>query len=131
VTLKGEVGPNLAVRADPEHIRQVLTNLVGNAVKFTGREGTVLVSAARRDQEVVFSVADDGPGIPPDEQKRIFLKYYREPGVRESVDGAGLGLAISRRIVLAHGGRIWVESEPGRGSVFHFTLPASPDEEHS
>lgn len=130
VTLKGEVEPNLAVRADPAHIRQVLTNLVGNAVKFSGREGTVLVSAARRDQEVVFSVADDGPGIPPDEQKRIFLKYYREPGVRESVDGAGLGLAISRRIVLAHGGHIWVESEPGRGSVFHFTLPASPDEEH-
>ncbi|WP_272701098.1 HAMP domain-containing sensor histidine kinase [Desulfovibrio sp. Fe33] len=125
VALNADVEPKLAVRADPEHIRQVLTNLVGNAVKFSGRDGSVLVSAVRRDGEAVFSVADDGPGIPHDEQERIFLKYYREPGVRESIDGAGLGLAISQRIVLAHGGRIWVESEPGRGSVFFFTLPAT------
>jgi len=122
--LEAEIEPGLAVRADPAHIGQVLTNLVGNGIKFSGRNGTVRVRAERRGDEVLFSVEDDGPGIPQDGHERIFLKYYREPGVRDSIDGAGLGLAISRRIVLAHGGRIWVESEPGRGSIFRFTLPA-------
>ena len=122
--LESMIEPGLTVRADPAHIGQVLTNLVANAIKFSGRNGTVRVRAERSGDEVLFSVEDDGPGIPPDEHERIFLKYYREPGVRDSIDGAGLGLAISRRIVLAHGGRIWVESEPGRGSTFRFTLPA-------
>ncbi|EGB16179.1 integral membrane sensor signal transduction histidine kinase [Pseudodesulfovibrio mercurii] len=124
VTLESEVEPGLAVRADPAHVRQVLTNLAGNGVKFSERGGTVRLIAERSGREVLFSVADDGPGIPVDEQERIFLKYYREPGVRDSIDGAGLGLAIARRIVLAHDGRIWVESEPGRGATFRFTLPA-------
>ncbi|WP_207259920.1 HAMP domain-containing sensor histidine kinase [Desulfovibrio sp. Huiquan2017] len=124
VTLESAVEPNLAVRADPAHIRQVLTNLAGNGIKFSGRGGTVRVTAERQGKDVLFSVADDGPGIPADEQERIFLKYYREPGVRDRIDGAGLGLAIARRIVLAHNGRIRVESEPGRGAVFRFTLPA-------
>jgi signal transduction histidine kinase len=83
------------------------------------------VSAARSGKEALFRVSDNGPGIPEGERERIFLKYYRDPGVRDSIDGAGLGLAIARRIVLAHGGRIWVESEPGQGSTFCFTLPAT------
>ncbi|MGE4424301.1 MAG: ATP-binding protein [Pseudodesulfovibrio sp.] len=124
-TLEAEVDPGLAVTADPPHISQVLTNLLGNAIKFSGQGGRVRVSAARSGREALFRVSDNGPGIPEDERERIFLKYYREPGVRDSIDGAGLGLAISRRIVLAHGGRIWVESEPGQGSTFCFTLPAT------
>lgn len=129
--LVSEVPEGLTCRADPMHIRQVLTNLAGNAIKFSGRGGTVRVSAAGEDGGVLFRVADNGPGIPPEEQDRIFLKYYREPGVRDSIDGAGLGLAISKRIVLAHGGRIWIESEPGKGATFCFTLPDTPDKDNA
>jgi signal transduction histidine kinase len=125
VTLESEIEPGLAVTADPAHASQVLTNLLGNAVKFSGQDSKVRVSAKRDGDEALFCVRDNGPGIPKDERERIFFKYYREPGVRDSIDGAGLGLAISRRIVLAHSGRIWVESEPGRGSTFCFTLPAT------
>ncbi|MBG0789018.1 MAG: HAMP domain-containing histidine kinase [Desulfovibrionaceae bacterium] len=112
--------------ADGEHLRQVLLNLAGNAIKFSPEGSTVTVFAGRQADGVLFRVEDDGPGIPPGERERVFLKYYREPGVRNSVDGAGLGLAISKRIILAHGGRIWVEGKPGRGSRFCFSLPAKP-----
>ncbi len=87
------------------------------------------VGASRQGEQIVFCVEDNGPGIPKKEHDRVFLKYYREPGVRESVDGAGLGLAISRRIVNAHNGRMWLDSEPGRGSIFCFSLPCKTDED--
>ena len=109
---------------DREHIRQVLMNLAGNGIKFTPGGGTVTLSATADADGATFCVEDDGPGIPEEERERVFLKYYREPGMRDSVDGAGLGLAISKRIILAHQGRIWVESEPGKGSRFCFSLPA-------
>lgn len=108
---------------DREHLRQVLMNLAGNGIKFSFEGGTVTLSVTADADGVTFCVEDEGPGISKEEQGRVFLKYYREPGVRDSVDGAGLGLAISKRIILAHQGRIWVESEPGRGSRFCFTLP--------
>jgi signal transduction histidine kinase len=124
VTLKAEVPDTPVVfSADREHIRQVLLNLAGNAIKFSPEGGTVTVSAAPGGDTVTFRVEDDGPGIPEEERERVFLKYYREPAMRDSVDGAGLGLAISKRIILAHQGRIWVEGEPGRGSRFCFSLP--------
>lgn len=116
-------GTFISFTADAEHIRQVLMNLVGNAIKFTPRNGTVTVTGMTAPGEVVFCVEDTGPGIPKEEQNRIFQKYYREPEVRESVDGAGLGLAISKRIILAHEGRIWLTSTPGHGSTFCFSLP--------
>ena len=125
ITLTAD-GPDQPVffTADREHIRQVLLNLAGNAIKFSPEGSTVTVSVTADADEVTFCVEDNGPGIPEEERERVFLKYYREQGVRDSVDGAGLGLAISKRIILAHQGRIWVESEPGRGSRFCFSLPA-------
>lgn len=113
----------VVVTADPGHIRQVLMNLVGNGIKFSPKSGTVTIILKAEEDAIVFCVRDTGPGIPEQEQERVFMKYYREPEVRDSVDGAGLGLAISKRIILAHQGRIWVESEPGNGSTFCFSLP--------
>ncbi len=112
-----------AVRADPDRLRQVLFNLVGNALKHT-TEGTVCVAAAWRDGRVVeVSVSDTGPGIEPEHQARIFEKFVRAPNGARS--GAGLGLAICREIVERMGGEIHVESQPGRGAVFRFTVPAA------
>lgn len=126
VTLEADLPePPVTLTADREHLRQVLLNLVGNGIKFSPRGGTVGVSVAGDAKTVTFRVRDDGPGIPEEERERVFLKYYREPAVRDSVDGAGLGLAISKRIILAHGGRIWVEGEPGQGSRFCFSLPVN------
>ena len=122
VTLISKAFP-MTFTADPEHIRQVLMNLVGNGIKFTPEGGTVTVTGKVSSGEVIFCVQDTGPGIPEEEQGRVFQKYYREPEVRDSVDGAGLGLAISKRIVLAHEGRIWLTSKPGHGSTFCFSLP--------
>ena len=119
----------LPLIADPDHLQQVLMNLIGNAIKFSHDGATVTVGASRQGEQIVFCVEDNGPGIPKKEHDRVFLKYYREPGVRESVDGAGLGLAISRRIVNAHNGRMWLDSEPGRGSIFCFSLPCKTDED--
>lgn len=118
----------LTCRCDPTHVEQVLLNLVGNGIKFSPDGGRVEVGLAEDTHGVTFCVRDQGPGIPAEEQDRVFQKYYREPGVRDSVDGAGLGLAIARRIVDGHGGRMWLDSTPGKGSVFCFTLPAKPKE---
>ena len=110
-----------AVRGDPDRLAQVLSNLVGNALKF-GPEGTPITLRARSQAgEVAISVEDRGAGIPPDHLEHIFDRFWQ--GDRATRGGAGLGLAIARGIVEAHGGRIWVESELGRGSTFHFTVP--------
>ncbi|BDG59087.1 sensor histidine kinase [Caldinitratiruptor microaerophilus] len=109
------------VRADPDRILLVLTNLLTNAVRYTPRGGRVTVRAERQGRRVVIAVADSGPGIPRELQSRIFEKFYQVPGRPRG--GAGLGLAICKEVVQAHGGRIWVESEEGRGATFRFTLP--------
>jgi PAS domain S-box-containing protein len=113
------------VNIDAKRIRQVLDNLIDNAVKYSPAGTEVLISA-RQDSEVLhISVTDQGPGIPPDEQTKIFDRMYRiEQRLSPGVEGIGLGLSICQRLVEAHGGRIWVESEREKGSVFHFTLPA-------
>ncbi|BCS88421.1 HAMP domain-containing sensor histidine kinase [Pseudodesulfovibrio sediminis] len=129
ITLTSELSTPFTLEADQEHIRQVLINLVGNAIKFSPENTTVTVTGATTPDNATFCVRDNGPGIAEDEQKRVFHKYYREPEVRDSVDGAGLGLAISKRIVLAHGGRIWVDSVPGNGATFCFTLPIKPSKD--
>lgn len=113
---------------DPDHIQQVLLNLMGNGIKFSPDGSTMTVGVASNNEQVTFRIHDTGPGIPMQEQKRIFQKYYREPGVRDSVDGAGLGLTIAKRIVDAHNGRIWLESTPGHGSTFCFSLPVHTKE---
>lgn len=114
------------VNIDARRIRQVLDNILDNAVKYS-RQGTeVLVSARRAGRELVISVTDQGPGIPPDEQTRVFDRMYRiKQRLTPGVEGMGLGLSICRRLVEAHGGRIWVESESGQGSTFCFTLPVA------
>jgi signal transduction histidine kinase len=111
------------VDGDERRLRQVVFNLLSNAVKFTPQGGSVVVSSARVDGEVQVSVTDTGPGIATEDRERIFDEFQQtEVGVQQR-EGSGLGLALSKRLVELHGGRIWVESEPGHGSCFVFTLP--------
>jgi len=116
---------------DPDNLQQVLLNLLGNAIKFSPRGSEILVSVRREEAgkvaNLVFSVTDRGPGIPDVEQALVFHKYYRASGVRDEVDGVGLGLSISKHIVEAHGGEIGVCSKPGDGSTFSFTLPVGKE----
>jgi hypothetical protein len=113
-----------AARPSTRATTQVFANLIGNAVKFSPKGTTIRVEAVVKDGEVVFSVADGGPGIARDEMARIFEPYWS--GQRHGERSTGLGLFISQGIVRAHGGRIWVESQLGRGSSFHFALPLGP-----
>jgi signal transduction histidine kinase len=113
--------------ADPVRVRQIVVNLVGNALKFSPPESRIRLSAATQpDRESVrVSVEDQGCGIPHEDQPHVFERMYQAPAqIPVSRRGLGLGLYICRELVARHGGRIWLESEPGRGSVFHFTLPA-------
>jgi signal transduction histidine kinase len=113
--------------ADARRVRQILGNLVGNAVKFT-REGRVEIQVDLDGDFVSISVTDTGPGIPPEQRAAIFEEYWQAPASRQSRTGAGLGLAITRRLVRMHGGAIGVESEPGQGSRFTVRLPIRPAE---
>jgi light-regulated signal transduction histidine kinase (bacteriophytochrome) len=114
--------PMPVVACDPTQIGEVFQNLIANAVKFHGDEPPkVHVSARKADGEWVFSVADNGIGIEPQYFDRIFVIFQRLQS-RAEYPGTGMGLAICKRIIERHGGRIWVESEPGVGSTFHFTL---------
>jgi signal transduction histidine kinase len=113
----------MAVDADRLRVKQVLVNLLSNAVKFTPDGGVVRVDARVQDQLVV-SVTDTGVGIPKDEHESIFDKFHQVGATTKGVrEGTGLGLAITKRLVEQHGGRIRVESEPGKGSCFTFTIP--------
>jgi NtrC-family two-component system sensor histidine kinase KinB len=109
------------IRADANKVAWVLTNLVSNALRYVGETGHVSLQARRVADQAQVTVRDDGPGIPPEDQARIFQKFVQVKG-REA-GGTGLGLAICKEIVRAHGGSIWVESGPGQGSAFTFTLP--------
>jgi len=109
------------VAVDPERIALVFSNLVTNAIRHTPSAGKVEVRARRMDGAVRFEVADTGEGIPPEYQRRVFDKFFRVPG--SASHGAGLGLSIAKEIVLGHDGEIGVESQPGQGSTFWFTLP--------
>ena len=129
-----EDGVRVAFTADPEvdvvdgderRIKQVIFNLLSNAVKFTPAGGEVDVSATRANGEVLVAVADTGPGIAPEDFERIFEEFQQTEAGGEHHEGTGLGLALSKRFVELHGGRIWLESEVGRGSTFTFALPMS------
>jgi signal transduction histidine kinase len=108
----------------PNRLQQVLTNLLGNAVKFTPDRGAITLKASEENDHILVAVTDTGTGISPEELPRVFDDFYR--GIRVDETGAGLGLSISKKIVEAHGGKIWAESpcpESGVGSKFTFTLP--------
>jgi signal transduction histidine kinase len=122
ITLKVDRAADLPpVRADPSRVLQVFSNLVGNAVKFTPEGGVITLSAARAENRIYCAIADTGSGIPPEDLPRIFGKFWQSS--RGDRRGVGLGLAIARGIVEAHGGSITVRSDVGRGSVFSFSLP--------
>lgn len=115
------------VPCDPDKLRQVFTNLVGNALKFSPNGGEIELGAEVRGSEVVLTCRDTGIGIPEAERERIFEKFYQvDSSATRRFGGAGLGLSIVREIVLLHGGRIWVESTPGAGSTFFISLPKNP-----
>ncbi|MBI2953531.1 MAG: PAS domain-containing protein [Chloroflexi bacterium] len=121
--LQLEIAPDLpAASADPDRLERIFTNLLTNALKYSPADKDVLVKARETASEVTVSVADRGVGIAPEDLPRIFERFYRAKEAARS-DGLGLGLYITEMLVGAHGGRIWVESEVGRGSTFHFTLP--------
>jgi PAS domain S-box-containing protein len=128
IELTTDVAADLArVLADPGRILQVLSNLVGNAIKFTPTGGTITLSAGGEGDEIRFAISDTGPGIAADQLPHIFGRFWQAN--RADRRGIGLGLAIAKGIVEAHGGRIWVESQVGQGSRFYFTLPI--DKHHS
>jgi two-component system sensor histidine kinase VicK len=114
----------LMAQVDARRVEQVLRNLLTNAVKYSPQGGTITVRGRQEQDHLVISVGDEGIGIPRAEQEKIFERFYRLTHESTfSVSGVGLGLTISREIVEAHSGRIWVKSRPGRGSTFYFTLP--------
>ena len=122
VALAADSGVDL-VEGDERRIRQVIFNLLSNAVKFTPAGGAVDVSAAQVNGEVIVSVADSGPGIASEDHERIFEEFQQTEAGIEQREGTGLGLALSKRLVELHGGRIWVDSELGKGTRLVFTLP--------
>jgi two-component system phosphate regulon sensor histidine kinase PhoR len=125
--LRGEIASPLFVPGDRDYLEQVFVNLLDNAIKYTQEGGTIEVSAIEKeDRLVLFSVRDNGIGIPKEDLARIFERFYRvDKGRSQEIGGTGLGLSIVKHIVQTHGGRVWAESQPGKGSTFYFILPKS------
>jgi PAS domain S-box-containing protein len=111
------------VMADPGHIERVLSNLIENAAKYSPEGAPITVTVSAENNDVVFAIEDEGGGMTPEELSHLFERFYRSPRVKHRTPGTGLGLAICREIIHAHGGKIWAESDEGKGSTFRFTLP--------
>jgi signal transduction histidine kinase len=111
------------MRGNPIRLRQMLDNLLGNAIKYTPEGGDISIEMKAQSEQVILRLLDSGPGIPPSDQPHIFEKFYRAGNVPKGVGGSGLGLAIVKSIVDSHHGRIWVESLLGQGSTFTVVLP--------
>ncbi len=123
ITIREELTEVPPVRADRERVFQVLSNLVGNAIKFTPERGTIVVRAEPQGRAVQFTVADTGPGIAPEQLAHLFDRYWQ--ATRRQREGAGLGLYIAKGIIEAHGGKIWADAQTGSGARFMFTLPVA------
>lgn len=117
---------DLIVRGDSDKLQRLLSNLIGNAIKFTPRDGKITISGKKCGDEILISVVDTGPGIPPSELVNVFERFQQVRGTSKKHGGSGLGLAICKVFAEMHGGRIWVESEEGKGSQFIVALPCSP-----
>jgi signal transduction histidine kinase len=116
-------GP-IFINADHDKISSVLINLISNAVKYSTKDKPVEVKCHPEDKQVVISVTDEGMGINPEDAEHLFERYYRvDSSQTRHISGFGIGLYLSAEIVQHHGGKIWVESEPGKGSTFYFSLP--------
>jgi signal transduction histidine kinase len=129
VALASELPPDpLTLRVDPDRMRQLLSNVIGNAIKFTPAGGSVTTTVRAVDGGVLFTVTDTGGGIPAAQLPHVFDRFFQTTSAPRLLarHGAGLGLPISRGIVEAHGGRIWIESVEGRGTSVHFLVPAAP-----
>lgn len=123
--LRREPAAPVKLRADRGRMMQILSNLLGNACKFTPNGGRIELSASGEDKQVHFCVSDSGIGIAPEHHARIFERFYQvDRSPSKAFKGLGLGLRIAKDLVELHGGRIWVESRPGQGSQFHFSIPA-------
>lgn len=118
-----QAAPNLHVHADAMRFKQVLMNLAGNAIKFTPEGGRIELAACQVDDQVKVEVRDNGPGIPAEQQQRIFEAFFRLTETGSATEGTGLGLAITSRLVELHGGKLGIESRPGAGTCFYFSLP--------
>ncbi len=125
-TLVKEGQTHATIRGDRERIGQVLTNLLTNAIKYAPASERIVVRLARDEQSVTASVQDFGPGIPAEQQERVFEPFYRIQGQETTASGLGLGLTIAANLIARHRGKIWVESEEGAGTTFSFTLPLAP-----
>jgi signal transduction histidine kinase len=124
ITLGHTVDERLGtIHADERKVKQVLLNLLSNALKFTPEGGRISVRAAVRDGLAELSVSDTGVGIAPEDQETVFEEFRQVGMASKKVEGTGLGLAISRKFIELHGGKIWVKSQVGAGSTFAFTLP--------
>ncbi len=121
-----KIGPGpLLVEAIPERLIQMMNNLVSNAIKYTPREGRIVIETTESDGRLIVAVKDTGIGIEPNDIPMLFDEFFRAGAVKTTYEGTGVGLAIVRRIIEFHGGRVWVESELGVGSDFFFELPMS------
>ena len=119
-----DVSPSISVvNVDSTHIEQIMFNLVNNAIKFTGEGTKIQITLGQEGPNIIVKVHDNGVGITEEEQVRIFTPYYRIEADRQRFPGLGLGLTVSKQLVEMHGGKMWVESELGKGSTFAFILP--------
>ena len=127
LTVTSQVDRAMQVVFDPQSLRHIVHNLVNNAIKFTPHHGSVVISASEGAPGTIVEVRDNGIGIKPEDQQRLFEEFRQVDGsTSRGYEGVGLGLALSKRLVELQGGQIWVESAPGRGSVFRFLIPRLP-----
>jgi Amt family ammonium transporter len=127
LTVTSQVNRAMQVVFDPQSLRHIVHNLVNNAIKFTPHHGSVVISASEGAPGTIVEVRDTGIGIKPEDQQRLFEEFRQVDGsTSRGYEGVGLGLALSKRLVELQGGQIWVESAPGRGSIFRFLIPRLP-----
>ncbi|MEF8880159.1 MAG: HAMP domain-containing sensor histidine kinase [Candidatus Thermoplasmatota archaeon] len=127
IKLKTDIDDLPTIEVDPDRVNQVLRNLIHNAIKFSGYDSEIKVSAELKDDHILFSVEDHGAGMTPEDQIRVFEPFYQiDKASHRRHGGTGLGLAICRGIVESQNGKIWVESKVGEGSTFYFTVPLEP-----